>query len=348
MQPYQRSVPKAAFSSSPLHVNSPSNGAGGARGPAQAGARKHPAARPNASTVPTHSAFAQSNQPQSGSPYPYGAAPTSMWSSGDQSAKAPARHGVLYGAIDSLQAAVRTLSEAENAHADARTAHGGPGAPLTPHDTSRSGGAGLTPEEVWQQIPSGGEAVWRAPQPKQSLRLRVARLQEALSQAATGLQKAQEACTGAPQEHLGTSGLSSSAPATALRHECATLEAESKELAEEKVFLDARLEEVKQELARAKAALQPPTVEPRVQSRADGRGRLSSAVTAAGNSPASFGDVSEMAVVLRLLACLKDVAINNRSVILPADPSKWTREQQVVAYFLDEVEASQARLDGGY
>jgi len=300
--------------------------------------------RPDAATAPTHSAFAQQSANQSpGSPYPNGLTPP-MWSSDNPSSKAPVRQGALYGSIEALQSAVRALSEAENTTyaADTRTLLGGNGNPLGPPG-DRGTGVPPTPEEVWQWIPSGGEAVWKAPQPRQSLRLRVARLQEALSEAASGLQKAQEACSGAAEDELGTGSLSSPAPATALRHEYAALEAESKELSEEKLFLDARLEEVKQELARAKAALQPPTIEP--SQKVDGKKGTSAQGR---NSPAPAGDVSEMAVVLRLLACLKDVALNNRSVILPVDPAKWTREQQVVAYFLDEVEASQVRLDGGY
>jgi len=343
--PQRQNFPKAAFSS-PLSVNSAFTGHGSGGSSPSSNRRPVPRrpdswnpgegakTRYNAPTAPTHSAFSQSDQRAGGSPYPSGITRVD-W---EPNTKALVRQGALYGAIEALQAATRTLSEAENTCADARMLQEAQVGPMPPHADST---AGLTPEEVWQRIPSGGESLWRAPQPRQSLRLRVARLQEALSEAASGLQKAQDACLGAPEDTLGTGGLGTPALATSLQRECEALEAESKELAEEKLFLDARLEEVQQELARTKVDQ---------YSKADRKQGTSEGAASPGkNAPASFGDVSEMAVVLRLLACLKDVALKHRSVILPADdPGKWTREQQVVAYFLDEVEASQARIDGGH
>jgi len=346
--PQRQNFPKAAFSS-PLSVNSAL--AGQSSGVSSPSSNRRPAprrpdswnpgdgakTRPNAPTAPTHSAFAQSDQRPGGSlelRYPSDI-PRGDWES---NTKALPRQGALYGAIEALQAATRTLSEAENTCANARMPQDVQVGAMPPHAGST---AGLTPQEVWERIPSGGESSWKTPQSRQSIRLYVARLQESLSEAASGLQKAQDACLGAPEDALGTGGLGSPATATSLQHECSALEAESKELAEEKLFLDGRLKEVQQQLARTKNDQ---------RSKANSKqGTFNGGASPEKNGPASFGDVSEMAVVLRLLACLKDVALKHRSVILPAnDPAKWTREQQVVAYFLDEVEASQARIDGGY
>lgn len=343
--PQRKNFPKAAFSS-PLSVNSAL--AGHSSGASSPSSNRRPVprrpdswnpgdsakTRPNVPTAPTHSAFAQSDPRPGGSPFPSDILRVD-W---EPSTKASPRQGALYGAIEALQAATRIISEAENTFANGGTPQDAQVGPVSLHAGST---AGLTPEEIWQRIPAGGESSWKTPQPRQSARLCVARLQESLSEAASGLQMAQDACLGSPGDALGTGGLSSPATATALQHECAALEAESKELAEEKLFLDARLKELQQQLARTKNDQRSKAN--RKQGTSDG------GASPGKNGPASFGDVSEMAVVLRLLACLKDVALKNRSLILPADdPAKWTREQQVVAYFLDEVEASQARIDGGY
>jgi len=44
---------------------------------------------------------------------------------------------------------------------------------------------------------------------------------------------------------------------------------------------------------------------------------------------------SQIQSALQLLACLKDVALENRSLILPEDRASWTPEHEVVACFLD-------------
>lgn len=263
------------------------------------------------------------------------------------------RQGALYGALEALQAASVAVKESDDPAPNVRFGKDVKGAHI-----AKGAGANLTPEEVWQSIPSGGEVAWKASNPRQQQRLRVARLQEALSEAATGLQKATEACRGGGEEDpysLGAASLGAPGPAASLRNECVILEAESKELEEEKEFLDARMAEVKEELARMKEAFPGSTRSTKTMrasiAEEDGKKATPESV-ATPESPAkslpTAGDVNELAVVLRLLACLKDLALNNRSVVLPPDPSRWTREQQVVAYFLDEVEACQSRIAGAY
>lgn len=251
---------------------------------------------------------------------------------GSLASSRPERKGALYGAVEALQAALRAASGvAEDA-------------PKTGIDIEdaflhrRGVAAPFSPEEAWQSIPTGGENSWKSSQSRQSHRLRVARLQEALSDAATGLQRASEACNGVGSEgfldndslEMGIGSLGPPGSALKLHRDCLALEAESKELEEEKHFLDCRIVEVKEELERVKNSYQPPV-------KATKRGTQ--------GDDASSPNVSELAVVLKLLACLKDVALTNRSLILPSDPSQWTQEQQVVAYFLDEVEACQQILE---
>lgn len=344
--PPRQNFPKAAFSS-PLNVSSALTAVnfvgsppGIGRGFGQAG---------SARTTPTHSAFSQASAGQT--------------SAGAFSAKAdgqrPAtRQGAIYGALEALQAAERALGEA-----DEFTGASNLEPPQLQGGRPVGGMAALTAEEVWKSIPSGGEAAWKASQPRQPVRLRVARLQEALSEAAAGLQRASDACRGGGEDSLSADGigvesLGPPGPMVALRNECAVLEAEAQELEEEKDFLDARVLEVKQELARVKETLQPrssprsprsplsPTLRAMLGDDDGNRGtqERKAALEAPEMKASGVGeDVSELAVVLRLLACLKDLALTNRSTILPANPARWTREQQVVAYFLDEVEACQSR-----
>lgn len=293
---------------------------------------------------PTHSAFAQpadrgGNFPSAGM---YGGLDKAEMS------RPPVRNGAIYGALDALQAAAKSIREPD----DKTELSGMPADSGRPSQSSRFQSQGLTPEQVWQSIPSGGEAAWKSSQPRQALRLRVARLQEALSEAASGLQRAAEVVSGAGEDDfitgsLGAAALGPPGMAAALRNECAALEAESKELEEEKSFLDARVLEVKQELARMKEVYKP-------AANRSPTSPLSNGPSSPGTAPetrqkiASAEDVSELAVVLRLLACLKDLALSNRSVLLASDPATWTREQQVVAYFLDEVEACQSRITTPY
>jgi len=298
--------------------------------------------------TPTHSAFAEPTS--SPAPSGYAGMPRGVGARPGQSAMpAPAtgqepqlRDGALYGALEALQAGCRALSEPEEPVGKPKAA----AAPV------KAGQKAQTPEEVWQSLPSGGETAWRSSQPRQPLRLRVARLQEALSEAAAGLQKAKEACRGGGEddlapENLGAASLGPPGVAAAIRNECTVLEAETKELKEEKEFLDARVVEVKAELARLKEQLaQNPGSPTSPPSRPSRKAIPEPAPVKEEPTPAAKAeDVSELAVVLRLLACLKDVALSNRTAILPEDPSKWSREQQVVAYFLDEVEACQTRSD---
>jgi len=264
------------------------------------------------------------------------------------------RQGALYGALEALQAASVAIKEPDDPAPNLRFGKD------SKAQSVKGAGANMTPEELWQSIPSSGEASWRASNPRQQQRLRVARLQEALSEAATGLQRATEACGCGGEEDpssLGAASLGAPGAAASLRNECVVLEAESKELEEEKAFLDARMMEVKQELARVKEACPSPgapkTTQASIAERLNKWKKSSEESDKKGTpDPAksllTAGDVNELAVVLRLLACLKDLALNNRSVVLPADPSKWSREQQVVAYFLDEVEACQSRIDDAY
>lgn len=237
----------------------------------------------------------------------------------------PVRQGALYGAVEALQVAQRAAAGI----VDQTPILGTDVEDMFLHQKRAS--STLSPEEAWQSIPTGGEISWKATQTRQSHRLRVARVQEALSDAATGLQRASEACQGigsdALLESLGVNSLGPPSSAMKLHNDCVALEAEANELEEEKNFLDGRIVEVKEELARVKNSLQPPVKEM-------ARGSL-----------VDDSNVSELAVVLKLLACLKDVALTNRALILPSDPSQWTQEQQVVAYFLDEVEACQQILE---
>lgn len=361
----RQNFPKAAFSS-PLDVGtvlaagSSGTSGKGARGAAQATGRT-PGKPDKTGNTPTHIAFAQPS-PSAGSGNfglgggyaGFGSAPGGFGrqTQGDGSKgepqRAPTRQGALYGALEALQAATKTLNQPDDIS---------PGRPAPEAGGAYKGAkAGLSPEEVWQSIPSGGEAAWRSSNSQRPARLRVARLQEALSEAAAGLQKANEACRGGGEDDpasakLGAASLGPPGPTAALRNECAVLEAESKELDEEKAFLDARMVEVKQELARVKESFQASPSrramipEDEASTKRESPGLEATSDVAKGSSA---DDVSELAVVLRLLACLKDLAVSNRSIILPADPSKWTREQQVVAYFLDEVEACSSNMEGAY
>merc|ERR1719401_60069 len=247
----------------------------------------------------------------------------------------PLRQGAVYGALEAVQVAARVAAGKADQSPEPR-AH--LEVPL-----NFTGGANLSPEEAWDSIPAGGEASWKNSANRTSLRLRVAQLQEALSDAASGLQKASEVCRGIDhQELLQTGlpqlGLSSIGSVGSPWRECEALEAEAKELQQEKTFLDGRIAEVQQELVRAKESLRPPTTRSRSPRSQEPEAQPESLAKKA-------PDVSELAVVLRLLACLKDVALNNRSLIFPTDPAQWTREQQVVAYFLDEVEICTSRLE---
>lgn len=350
--PARQNFPKAAFSS-PLTLQGGSAG-NQAPGIGRAGQAAGQKAKPFSTATPTHIAFAQTS-PDSrsfpggyGGPAKSGGSPAGAFGQqlpGAAAAKAgppPTRPGALYGALDALQAAVNAIKDGDDSAATA----GSPGKDL---NAGRKGAAAsLTPEQVWQSIPSGGEAAWKPSNARQSQRLRVARLQEALSEAASGLQKATEACRGGGEDDvaLGAAGLGQPGPTAILRQECALLEAEGKELEEERMFLEARVLEVKKEIERVQATLQNSAG--RSPSGAPSMAEALSTPGSPGKNSATAGDVNELAVVLRLLACLKDLAITNRSVILASDPSKWTREQQVVAYFLDEVEACQSRIDGNY
>lgn len=299
----------------------------------------------NSASTPTHIAFAQTAAPTG----PGGYAPLGSGfpgqgygqSSSPAAPKAPMptmRQGALYGALEALQVATGQLLKDTD---DSAPNILGGGQPLSGR---RGGGANQTPEQVWQSIPSGGEAAWKPSNTRASQRLKVARLQEALSEAATGLQKATDAIKGGAEDEvaLGAASLGPPGPSSALRQECVVLEAEAKELEEEKAFLDARVSEVKKELARVREALGPSSRSSQARKEVSMEPEASTEQASA-KSPSD--DVNELAVVLRLLACLKDLALSNRSVILPSDPSRWTREQQVVAYFLDEVEACQTRID---
>jgi len=304
------------------------------------------------SNTPTHSAFAEQTSSPAPSGYGMAGMPRGLGARPGQAAMpAPAtgqepqlRDGALYGALEALQAGCRALSDPEEADM------GNNRKPKAAAAPAKAGQKAQTPEEVWQSLPSGGEAAWKSSQPRQPLRLRVARLQEALSEAAAGLQKAKDACRGGGEddlapENLGAASLGPPGVAAAIRNECTVLEAETKELKEEKEFLDARVVEVKAELARLKEQLAQNPGSPTSPPARPSRKAIPEPAPVKEEPAPKAEDVSELAVVLRLLACLKDVALSNRRAVLPEDPSKWTREQQVVAYFLDEVEACQTRID---
>lgn len=328
--PQKTNFPKAAYSS-PVKVLS-SKGGGSPGSPQKSGGKGTGKGKQaaNPSSAPTHSAFTQAS-PNFALARGYGGpqSPQAMQIGQAESAR-PLRPGALYGALEALQAATAMLRDNNDSAMNAGRLDGmdftggrrGPGA------------ANLTPEQVWQSIPSGGEASWKSTNVRQSQRLRVARLQEALSEAAAGLQRAGEAVKGGEDAALlGAASLGPPGLPAALRDECALLEAEAKELEEEKEFLDGRVVEVKQEIERMRESMKPAPLSP-----------INPEPEAPPETPSGKqglpGDANELAVVLRLLACLKDVALNNRSVCLPTDPKKRTREQQVVAYFLDEVEAA--------
>lgn len=351
--PPRQNIPKATYGS-PLGGGSKlaTDRAGaipakGSRAPAQAVGRS--VAKPaRAAQTPTHMAFVQTpavsssspafsgfggaaSSPTSGRPLQFGA------NSQAESSRPALRQGApLYGALDALQAATKSLGLINEPTAEV-------GKSGYEQPTRKSGTASMTPEELWKSIPSGGEAAWRSSGVQRPSRLHVARLQEALSEAAAGLQRAMEATRGSleDEEAWREAATGNPGPSAALRRECAVLEAESKELEEEKAFLDARMVEVKQELARLQESQEMMQMEEDLSSK---KVFLDAPSPAPSGKRSHTEDVSELAVVLRLLACLKDVALGNRSVILPSDPSKWTREQQVVAYFLDEVEACSARI----
>lgn len=336
--PARQNFPKAAFSS-PLNVSSALT-AGNFIGPTPG------IGRGIGKTTPTHSAFAQASAGQT-SPGAFGAKADGK--------RKTAGQGAIYGALEALQGAERALREPDESLGASNLE-----TPQLQGGRQVGGMASLTAEEVWKSIPSGGETAWKSSQPRQPLRLRVARLQEALSEAASGLQQANDACRGGAElspDSLGVESLGPPGPMAALRNECAVLEAEAQELEEEKDFLDARVLEVKQELARVRETLQPRKNSPRSPLSptlramlGDEDGKRGTPERKAALEPpeikasAAGEDVSELAVVLRLLACLKDLALTNRSTVLPANPARWTREQQVVAYFLDEVEACQSRV----
>jgi len=240
--------------------------------------------------------------------------------------------GALYGALDALQAGAQVLANPmdDNAGDDIGPNRGG------------LGDGTWSPEQVWRNLPSGGEEAW-SNQNRRPMRLKVARLQQALSEAATGLAKATDACKDINGTMGGLFGDASPGVTARLRRECTALEAESRELLEERTYLDCRAFEIKQELRQLKEQLyRPPTGG--ASPRSNRFGRDLSAPSSPGSQPSprpksGNEDVSELAVVLRLLACLKDVALQHRALVLPQDPAQWTREHQVVAYFLDEVEA---------
>lgn len=50
-------------------------------------------------------------------------------------------------------------------------------------------------------------------------------------------------------------------------------------------------------------------------------------------------DVDSLGAAFQLLACLGEVALANRSLVLPADPAQMTEHHRLVAYFLDEMQA---------
>jgi hypothetical protein len=234
-----------------------------------------------------------------------------------------------------LQAAVKDLTEPLDVNSGK----------LTEEAYTGPRGMSASPEEVWQSIPASGEAAWKSSDSRQSQRLRVARLQEVLSEANVGLQQAAEACRGSPEDDvselaLGVAGLGPPGVLDALRNECNILEAENGELDEERAFLDARMAEVEQEISRLNFALLEQEEEEDIA-----KSQPSLSVASPGQLPgwksSAPEEANELSVVLRLLSCLKDVALKNRSTVLPADTAKWTREHQVVAYFLDEVQAFQ-------
>jgi len=324
--PQKSNFPKATFSS-PAKVRAALGGAspGSPQKSGGKGTGKGKQAA-NPSAAPTHSAFTQA-APNFAVPRGYGGPQMPQ----AESAPRPLRPGALYGALEALQAATTMLRDNNDSAMNAGRLDG---MDFNGGGRRGPGVANLTPEQVWQSIPSGGEATWKSTNVRQSQRLRVARLQEALSEAAAGLQRAGEAVKGGEDAALlGAASLGPPGISAALRDECALLEAEAKELEEEKEFLDGRVVEVKQEIERMRENMKPAPLSP-----------MNPEPEAPPEPPSAKqglpGDANELAVVLRLLACLKDVALNNRSVCLPADPKKRTREQQVVAYFLDEVEAA--------
>eukprot|EP00747_Dinoflagellata_sp_TGD_P017238 gnl/TRDRNA2_/TRDRNA2_125690_c0_seq1.p1 gnl/TRDRNA2_/TRDRNA2_125690_c0~~gnl/TRDRNA2_/TRDRNA2_125690_c0_seq1.p1 ORF type:complete len:118 (+),score=16.25 gnl/TRDRNA2_/TRDRNA2_125690_c0_seq1:72-425(+) len=75
------------------------------------------------------------------------------------------------------------------------------------------------------------------------------------------------------------------------------------------------------------------------EERSKGRGRPGAALIE------NQDEDAELASMLRLLACMREVTHTHRSLVLPSDPAAMSCAQQVVDYFMHEVEACQQAGD---
>eukprot|EP00927_Polykrikos_kofoidii_P039892 TRINITY_DN34186_c0_g1_i1.p1 TRINITY_DN34186_c0_g1~~TRINITY_DN34186_c0_g1_i1.p1 ORF type:complete len:251 (+),score=35.79 TRINITY_DN34186_c0_g1_i1:56-808(+) len=231
----------------------------------------------------------------------------------------------LYGALPLLKACLRDHeSEAEESSPSRR---------FNRTQASRS----CPSVNAWRNVPECGKSTQSYQRSRTGSRLQVARLQETLSQVTDRLQLAVEASSGVwDDETHSVDGFTRTAAdhfdhtndLVTRQREASELEDDATRLQQDEARLQMRFQRLQNERRRLKAL---PSAT-----------KTSCVVAAAMISEGTeVKPDSDLASALSLLSCLQDVALAHRDLIIPADPSKRTRDQQIVDQFLDEVVACQ-------
>lgn len=200
-----------------------------------------------------------------------------------------------------LTESILALKELLNEEQAAATA-----AAITPHSRMLLAATDRTETEssaksLWESMPPNGEAAWR--EHRSPARPDVARTQEVLSRVVGGLQQSLDDC--AIVEHSGSGRRADTA---AVGGEILPQEAELLILRREEASLRERLHRLGQELETVKQGIPTDEIHTDI--------------------------VAERA----LLMCLKDVALDYESVVLPPGLQDMTSDQEAVAAFLKDLQ----------
>jgi len=241
----------------------------------------------------------------------------------------------LYGALEALESALGASSRP--AESDRPVSPG-------PQDRKR---ASFQAEQAWRRLPDGGGSSFSSQRAVTTSRLQVARLQESLSDAATGLECALDIITSARMQEEAAEVRQQTRDLAELQREATALEDEAARMQKEEGRLQARLEVIQAEKARLRATKVASDLKDAHDSEVrPGSGSLAGDTKRSPRSKFDQAtkqqDSANIAATLRLLNCLKDVALIHKQVVLPADSSMRTPYHDMVSQFLEEVEACQA------
>jgi len=237
-----------------------------------------------------------------------------------------------------LSAAIAALQRVQLLHASAKEAPASDGSlmqylPTGAGSLQTSKGAADNnatddppPEKMWRDLPESGEAAWAKARLGTKKRIQVAQVQEAMSEAIMNLHHALEECrdetfpSSASMSHTQRN-MTSGADSRHADDRVENLQREAQEAEEEALRLKGEEKRLKNKLAALERDL--------------------SAKREASDKKAGHADQHDpqLASTLNLLACLRDLAIAHRKLVLPAEGKAMSPEQQAVACFLAESDA---------